>query len=138
MLADKQEVHRMIPQQPPMAMVDGLIANDENSTTSRLILDKGNIFCRDGFFREPGLIENVAQTAALHAGYEAWKNKTEVKKGFIGAVKNFAVYRLPKDDDTLQTTITVTGKLMNAMMIKGRVFANNTLMAEGEMSIFEQ
>jgi len=121
-----------------MVMVDGLVSSDEQSTTSRLELNKDNIFCRDGYFQEPGLIENMAQTAALRAGYEARKNGTEVKKGFIGAVKNFSIFQLPPDDATLQTTITITSKLMNAMVISGRIFCGNTLIAEGEMSIFEQ
>ncbi|NOX84345.1 MAG: hypothetical protein GXO86_00025 [Chlorobi bacterium] len=138
MLADKQEVQNMIPQAPPMVMVDGLLSSDEQSTTSRLVTDKNNIFCQNGYFHEPGLIENMAQTVALRGGYEAWKNGTEVKKGFIGSVKNFTVFQLPAENTTLHTTITVTSRLMNATMIRGQIFANDTLIAEGEMSIFEQ
>jgi len=138
MLAGKSEIRDMIPQAPPMVMVDGLVASDSESTVSRLALDKDNIFCQDGYFREPGLIENVAQTAALRAGYKARESGTDVKKGFIGAVKNFTIYQLPPDDAVLQTKVTIVSKLMNAMIIKGQVFSDDTLIAEGEMSIFEQ
>ena len=55
-------------------MVDGLVAHDEVSTTSRLELNEQNIFCKNGYFHETGLIENIAQTAALRAGYTAHMN----------------------------------------------------------------
>lgn len=138
MLVDKDKILELIPQAPPMAMVDGLIASDDRSTSSRLILDKNNIFCQDGFFHEPGLVENMAQTAALRGGFRAYQNGSKPKTGFIGSIKNFSVYRLPSDHATLQTTITVTSQMSNAMMIKGQVFAEDLLVAEGEMSIFEQ
>ena len=138
MLAGKAEVYDMIPQAPPMAMVDGLISSDETLTVSQLSVNRQNIFCKDGFFHEPGLIENIAQTAALRAGYIARQNNEEVIKGYIGSVKKLKIYALPKDTDTLQTKITVQHELLNASVIKGEVFVNDKMMAEGEMTIFKQ
>jgi len=138
MLAGKAEVYDMIPQAPPMAMVDGLISSDERLTVSQLSVNCQNIFCKDGFFHEPGLIENIAQTAALRAGYIARQNNEEVIKGYIGSVKKLKIYALPKDTDTLQTKITVQHELLNASVIKGEIFVNDKMMAEGEMTIFKQ
>jgi len=137
MIAEKQEILHMIPQKTPMDMVDGLIDHNESSTTSRLILSSENIFCKDGFFNEPGLIENIAQTAALRAGYEAHKNATEPSVGFIGAVKKMKILALPKDTSVLQTTIKVLTEVANASLIKGQVYCGSQLMAEGEMTIFK-
>jgi predicted hotdog family 3-hydroxylacyl-ACP dehydratase len=138
MLAGKAEVYDMIPQAPPMAMVDGLISSDETLTVSQLSVNHQNIFCKEGFFHEPGLIENIAQTAALRAGYIARQNNEEVIKGYIGSVKKLKIYALPKDTDTLQTKITVQHELLNASVIKGEIFVNDKMMAEGEMTIFKQ
>jgi predicted hotdog family 3-hydroxylacyl-ACP dehydratase len=138
MLAGKAEVYDMIPQAPPMAMVDGLISSDGTLTVSQLSVNRQNIFCKDGFFHEPGLIENIAQTAALRAGYIARQNNEEVIKGYIGSVKKLKIYALPKDTDTLQTKITVQHELLNASVIKGEIFVNDKMMAEGEMTIFKQ
>jgi 3-hydroxymyristoyl/3-hydroxydecanoyl-(acyl carrier protein) dehydratase len=138
MIAEKQDVLQMIPQKSPMDMVDGLIDHDENITTSRLILTNQNVFCKHGYFHEPGLIENMAQTAALRAGHEAQKEGTEPFVGFIGAVKRMKIHALPKDSDILITTITVLTKVANATLIKGEVYAGSELMAEGELSIFKQ
>jgi len=138
MMLKKSEVLNMIPQKPPMAMVDGLIAHDNTTTTSRLALDKQNIFCKNGFFHEPGLIENIAQTVALRAGYIAKKNNLDPQLGFIGAVKRMHIFELPRDTDILHTKITLLNQLMNASFIKGEVYVGSKIMAKGEMTIFKQ
>ena len=138
MLADKEKVLTLIPQKQPMVMVDGLISNNENTTISCLHLTKDNIFCSNGFFNEPGLIENIAQTAALRSGFEAMTNNLEPTIGYIGAVKKMKIYNLPKDNDRLKTKIEIITRLMNVLIIKGEVHVNNKLVAEGEMNIFLQ
>ncbi len=138
MLVEKEVVEQLIPQKYPMAMVDGLIEQTETSTTSRLILNPSNIFCKDGFFVEAGLIENMAQTAALRSGYEASLKKEKPLVGFIGSLKRIKIYKLPHDIDTIKTTITILNSLMNVLIIKGEVFCKGSLMAEGEMNIFLQ
>lgn len=138
MLVEKEKVIQLIPQKYPMAMVDGLIEQTEDSTTSRLILNSSNIFCEDGFFIEAGLVENMAQTAALRSGYEAATKNQKPSLGFIGSLKRMKIYKLPQDTDTLETTITVLNSLMNVLIIKGEVFCKGSLMAKGEMNIFLQ
>jgi 3-hydroxymyristoyl/3-hydroxydecanoyl-(acyl carrier protein) dehydratase len=138
MLAEKTEIWQMIPQKPPMAMVDGLVAHDEVSTTSRLELNDQNIFCKNGYFQETGLIENMAQTAALRAGYTAHLNKLPPLVGYIGAIKKMKIYHLPEDTAVLQTKITVLTEVANATIVKGEVYSNLKMMAEGELSIFKQ
>lgn len=119
-------------------MVDGLSAIDETSVTSRLILSPDNLFCKDGFFHEAGLLENMAQTAALKSSYEAMINNELPQVGFIGSVKHFKIYKLPKDTLTLSTTVRIETRIANATIIKGEVKTGDELLAEGEMSIFNQ
>ncbi len=138
MLADKDKVIELIPQKYPMVMVDGLISNDETTTISKLSISNNNIFCSKGFFTEPGLIENIAQTAALRSGYEAMESNEEPTVGFIGSVKKMKIYELPKDNDVIHTKITILTRLMNVLIIKGEVLLDSKLMAEGEMNIFLQ
>ncbi len=138
MLADKNKVIDLIPQKYPMVMVDGLISNDETTTISKLSISNNNIFCSKGFFTEPGLIENIAQTAALRSGYEAMESNEEPTVGFIGSVKKMKIYELPKDNDVIYTKVTILTRLMNVLIIKGEVLLDSKLMAEGEMNIFLQ
>tara|TARA_Y100000031_G_scaffold151159_1_gene191837 strand:+ start:3658 stop:4074 length:417 start_codon:yes stop_codon:yes gene_type:complete len=138
MLADSKKVANLIPQKQPMIMVDGLISNDETVTVSKLSLSSNNIFCSGGYFQEVGLIENIAQTAALRSGYENMKNQEHPTVGFLGSVKNVVIFKLPKDNDILQTKLTILNRLTNVLIVKGEVFVDNTLVAEGEMNIFLQ
>ena len=75
------EVSALIPQKAPIEMVDKLWLNDDTTTVSDFTIGEDNIFCQDGFFREPGIIENIAQTAAIRAGYTA---SLLMKTGEIG------------------------------------------------------
>jgi len=136
MLVDKSEIQHYIPQRQPMIMVDILLANNDTRTISKFKIIEVNIFCSDGYFTEPGLIENMAQTAALRAGYEAKQNKEKVKIGFIGAVKNLKIHQLPEVSSSIETTITITNNFGNIILVKGEVVSEGKLMAESEMSIF--
>jgi 3-hydroxyacyl-[acyl-carrier-protein] dehydratase len=136
MLAESIEIQNLIPQKAPMVMVDGLIEHDKISSVSRLILSSTNLFCKDGYFHEPGLIENMAQTAALRSGYEAFLKNEQPKMGFIGSLKNIEIHELPKDTDILQTKLSVLNELLQALIIRCEVFVEKNLMAEGEMTIF--
>jgi len=138
MLANKETVHKLIPQKYPMAMVDGLFDHDKNSSVSRLIIESDNIFCNDGLFTEAGIIENIAQTAALHDAWHSFKNNTKSNIGFIGALKRIKIHKLPKVNESLRTRIEILNNLMSVSIIKGEVYSDNQLIAEGEMNIFLQ
>lgn len=138
MLADKNKVLELIPQKHPMLMVDGLLSSDNTTSISKLSLTTDNIFCNNGYFQEPGLIENIAQTAALRSGYEAMKNDEKPAVGFIGSVKKLDIFELPRDNDVLQTKVTILNQLMNVLIISGEISVNNKLIAKGEMNIFLQ
>lgn len=117
-------------------MVDALLSFNETRSTSQLFIEKENIFCNDGIFHEPGLIENIAQTAALAAGYHAKEKNKPVEIGFIGAVKHLKIHRLPKINETLITSIHVLNNVLNASIIRGEIQVINELIAECEMTIF--
>jgi predicted hotdog family 3-hydroxylacyl-ACP dehydratase len=136
MLVSKKEVTSYIPQRPPMVMVDMLVSSDENTTTSLFRPGHDCILCNDGYFSEAGLIENMAQTAALRSGYEAHKNSENIRVGFIGAVKKFRLYFLPVENDLLETKIEVLNSLLNASIVKATVQIDGEIAAQAELSIF--
>ncbi len=136
MLVDKDDILQLLPQRPPMVMVDGLMAYHKDACTSRLQLSSANLFCKDSVFHEAGLIENMAQTAALHSGYAALQDQKKARTGYIGALKRFSLHKLPKDNDALTTQVNILHKLLDALVIKASVFVEDDLMAEAEMNIF--
>lgn len=138
MLADKKLLGELIPQREPIIMVDGLVSNSDTVSVSKFKISEDNIFCENGFFTEPGIIENMAQTAALRSGYTAWLSKEKPRVGYIGSLKKLKIYTLPKINDELETSVEVQSELMNAIVIKAETRVNDTLIAEGNMNIFLQ
>jgi len=137
-LVSPENITRYIPQKTPIVMVGELIFNDESQTVSRLHIAADNIFCADGHFMEPGLIENIAQTAALRMGYSASQKEGNEKapKGFIGAVSKLKVHQLPKVGQTLETTVDVKNEIFGIILIQGTSKVDEEIMAECEMKIF--
>lgn len=138
MLVNQADIQKFIPQRPPMVMVGQLLNNSESASTSQFKIEKDNIFCSGGYFTEPGIIENMAQSAALRAGFEANQKNEKVKVGFIGAIKKLSIYQLPAINTTIKTTITITNNFGNITLVKSQVYESGLLIAEAEMSIFMQ
>jgi predicted hotdog family 3-hydroxylacyl-ACP dehydratase len=129
------DILELIPQRPPMKMIDALIDADEKSAHGRLNILESNLFTENGVFAEPGLIEFIAQTAAAYTGY---KNKTidrEVSEGYIGAIKNLVIYELPVVNSQIESEIVVENEIVGYTIIIGRVRQDGRLMAECEMRI---
>jgi hypothetical protein len=119
-------------------MVDRLTLHDEKITRSVFLVKKDNIFVESERFCEPGLLENIAQTAAARAGYVAGVENKPVQVGYIGAIKNLVIRSLPFVNDQLETEVTVENQIFDVMLIKGKVSCNKVLLAECEMKIFIQ
>ncbi|MAZ94363.1 MAG: hydroxymyristoyl-ACP dehydratase [Bacteroidales bacterium] len=138
MLPKKIDISGLIPQDKPMIMLDKLINHNSMSTTSSLTISSDNIFCFDGQFSEVGIIENIAQTAALRSGYEAYTQGKCPSVGFIGSVKKLKIFKQPTINSTIVTKVEVVTELMSAIVVKGEVYEEEKLIAEGGLNIFLQ
>jgi predicted hotdog family 3-hydroxylacyl-ACP dehydratase len=133
---EKEEILNYIPQRPPIVMVDSFYGVQDSYSFSGLTIDSENIFCEKGKFKEPGLIEHVAQSAALRVGFICHQQKTDVPRGFIGAVKNFRITRLPEVGDKLNTIINVEHDFGDISVITAKVLVDEEIIADCEMKIF--
>jgi 3-hydroxymyristoyl/3-hydroxydecanoyl-(acyl carrier protein) dehydratase len=136
MIAQGEEVLKLIPQRPPIVMVDKLISAADGKTVSGFTILADNIFVENGIMQEPGMVENVAQSAALGVGYMCSIKNEKVPLGFIGAVKNLKIYGLPAVGDELKTEIQVDYEVFEATLITGKVYCADKLLAQCEMKIF--
>ncbi|MEO8583625.1 MAG: 3-hydroxyacyl-ACP dehydratase [Flavitalea sp.] len=136
MLVDKEHIQSLIPQRPPFVMIDQLIDSDERSTRTAFQVRGNNIFVVNGELREPGLVENIAQTAAARAGYVSQMENKPVLVGYIGAIKDLQIFDLPKTDDILETEITIENQVFDATLILGKIKCNGVILAQCEMKIF--
>ncbi len=117
-------------------MVDKLLSFNETTARTGFSIKAGNIFLEDGEFKEPGLVENIAQTAAARAGYISQKENQPVLTGYIGAIKNLEIYSFPKTGDELITEITIENQIFDVTLISGKISCNEAVLAQCEMKIF--
>ncbi len=125
-----------IPQAAPFEMIDRLVSATDTTAITEFTVRDGHLFVDGGYFTEPGLIENMAQTAAAETGFMATQNNAPVPVGFIGAIKNFEVLRLPQTGATIRTSSEVLHQVMNATVVQAAVHCNGELIAQAEFKIF--
>lgn len=125
-----------LPQRPPFVMVSTLQQCDEEKAVTGFVITENELFVQDGFLKEPALVENIAQTAAARMGYICRQKNEAVPVGYIGAVQNLIIKKLPTPGQTITTTVTVKLQVMNATIIEGVIHLNNELIASCEMKIF--
>ena len=130
------EVYDMIPQKPPMAMIDKIISVCETRSITALTVCEDNIFCSNGYLQAPGLSENIAQTAAAQVGYLAHQKGEAPPVGFIGAIKNLEIINLPAVGEEIVTEINVEHNIMNFTLINGISKVGGQVMAKCQMKIF--
>ena len=133
-MASPQEIN--IPQKPPMVMVDRVVKITGKTTETAFMVKEDNVFCEDGRFTEPGLIENMAQTAAAGAGAALADTGKEARRGFIGGIRNLKIFDLPAAGREIITRATVMHEVFDATVVQGEVFLDQRLIASCELKIF--
>ncbi len=123
----------LIPQKNPFVMVDTLAEYTEKGIVSHFLVEADNIWVTENHFSAPGLIENMAQTIALHTGYKFYLLKRPSPTGYIGAIKKAEIFHLPKVSETLVTTVEILHDIMGVTLVQAKVECNGALMASSEM-----
>ena len=135
-IAEGEGIFRLIPQRPPIVMVDALFSVSESGAETGLLISSDNIFVSGGCLMEPGIIEHVAQSAAAFAGYPQYLSGEEPKLGYIAEIKKFSIARLPLAGKSLRTRLQVLGQAGNMSLISAETFDAETEIASGQMKIF--
>ena len=132
-LLEKEAVGNLLPQKFPFVMVDRLFSYSENSWTAGLKIQNDNIFLEENTFLEAGLIERMAQSVALHTGYQFFLKNEMAPTGYIGSIKDIVIKKLPKINDTIQSTITILQEFGGITLVDIVTFLNNEAIASGQM-----
>lgn len=137
-LVTQKNITEYLPQKAPIVLIDSINKYDTDSITTGFLIEDSHIFVKNGYLQEPGIIENIAQTAAAKAGYEAKKMGLKPLLGFIGEVKKLKIFDLPKIGETLETTVVIKMEVMGITLIFGSSECNGKKIAECEMKIVIQ
>ncbi|MCI1186378.1 3-hydroxyacyl-ACP dehydratase [Hymenobacter sp. DH14] len=137
MIATGEALTRLLPQRPPMLLIDALLECANDRTVSQFQVPADLVLVEDGYLSEAGLIENIAQTAAAGAGYGYQQGGAGAPPiGFIAAIKDLRVGALPAVGTVLTTEVLVQNQVLEFTIVRGTVRAAGATFAECEMRIF--
>lgn len=96
-----------------------------------------NVLVENNQFSAGGLVENMAQTAALLAGTKFTDQNKDVPVGYIAGIKNLFIDRLPSCGENIFTKTILTHDFLNIQVIEGTVYDEKEIkIAHCELRIF--
>ena len=127
-------ISHLIPQKVPFVMVDTLLEFTKDKVVSSFKILEDNLFMEDGMMNEPGLIENMAQSVALHTGYDYFLKGERAPTGYIGSIKKVEVFKRPALNEIITTKVDILHEFDGITMVKVRAYnTKNEELASGEM-----
>lgn len=132
-IIEKNKVEELLPQKFPFVMVDSLFSYEETALTSGFTIKEDNIFADNGSFAEAGLIEHMAQSVALHTGYNFFLKKEQAPTGYIGSIKEIVINQIPKINDEIVTEVKILQEFMGITLVDISTKLNGKEIAFGQM-----
>jgi len=130
------DIHELLPQQEPFVMIGTLVHFDRTLTVTETEVKTDNIFVENGCFSASGLMENIAQTCAARIGYvNKYILKKGIQLGFIGAVRNFEIIKLPKVGDLITTHVEVKEEVFGMTLAEAFIECRGKKIVTTEMKI---
>jgi predicted hotdog family 3-hydroxylacyl-ACP dehydratase len=131
------DIQELLPQRPPILMVDRLLSADDKQVETELLVRADNIFVENGTLKAYAIIENMAQTCAAQLGYaDVYVNgKKDVRIGYIGSVKRMQIDASPRVGETLRTRMEVVEDFGDMKLVTAESFVNNHRIAVAELTI---
>lgn len=129
---------KLLPQAPPFVFVDELTRVASETGWSRYVMPPGHFLAMHGLVTAEALLENMAQTGALHQGYMALQKGSERPMGFIASIDRAVFYDLPAPGSCLETEFTLKNLYGAIGVSEGRVFVKGKLLAEAVFKIYSR
>jgi predicted hotdog family 3-hydroxylacyl-ACP dehydratase len=141
-------INHYLPHRTPMLMVDFILEIDDEKVETVFEVKTENIFLKNDFFTESGLVENMAQTCSMIVAKDYFidENNNDKPKanviGFISGIKALKIYSLPKAGSTIVTKAILVSKFINdsysLCTIKCKTLKAEEILLEGEITLFIQ
>lgn len=104
--------------------------------TQRLTVTADNLFVADGVLDECGIVEHIAQSAALRAGYMSRTMGQRVLPGVHRRRERPKVHFLPPVGSRLVTQNVIEQTVMNVTLLSARTECDGKPVAECRMKIY--
>lgn len=139
-------VTQLLPHKEPFILISHLIEMEGSRARTHFTIPKDHILVENEYLGEVGLLENLAQTAALSAGYAFFTSQsTEMDKykapmGYMGSIKKIQMSRAPHFSEKLETRTVLMKSIRSGqtevVFCIGKVCSGNDVLAHGEFKLF--
>ncbi len=148
-----EDMLQLIPQRAPFVFVESYYGEIDGAFVTGFTPVAGTLFtgsfsshCKedreegvdDVRLTEPGVIENMAQSAAAVTGYQFVSKGESVPVGFIGAVSKFVITEFPPVGEELFTHIRKLGEFGDISLVEAILYCGDRRAASAELKIFLQ
>lgn len=132
-MIDKEHIQSLLPQRPPIVMVDTVDAYPDGALTT-LRIEPDNIFVRDGRLMDSGVVEHLAQSAAAFIGARSGN----VTIGYIGEIRSMKFGSMPAVGKTIESTIKVEMEFGGAFAFEAETKCGGEVVVKGRLKVFLQ
>lgn len=130
------DVCGLIPQREPMLMISRIVDFNPECCVTETEIKPDNILVENGRFSCAGIVENMAQTcAALLGCVDRFMRDNDISIGYIGAVKDLKINRLPAVGEIIRTEVRVVTEAFGMTLVDAATFSGDRLLASGELKI---
>lgn len=136
LLIPVSKVKELIPQKTPFDMVDELLVYEDNTVKTAFTIRSTNLFIENELFNESGMLENIAQSIALHTSYSYFLKNIPAPIGYIGAINKVKISRFPVLNSRIQTSVQIIQEFMGVTLVEGQIHCNDELCMEASMKTF--
>jgi predicted hotdog family 3-hydroxylacyl-ACP dehydratase len=130
---EKDFVQQLMPHKFTFVLVDTIFEYSETLLVSGLKIQPDNILFENGNLTEAGLIEHMAQSVALHTGYQFFLRKEPAPTGYIGSIKEIEINVLPKLNDEIRTSVNILHEFAGITLVDISTKLNDKEIARGQM-----
>lgn len=132
-------VGTMIPQKPPMRVVDRLVSVGERVAVVEVTVRPDNPFVEeDGTLEPSGYVELMAQAAATMNGFRTAFRAGSHPEGYLLGARQVETLDSARVGDTLSIRVFKATRCGDFGVIEGQVSRNGTVVARGEIKVWHR
>ncbi len=130
-------VDDIIPQKPPMRVVDTLVKTGERSgEVTATVLENTPFVRENGIIDDAIYFEMMAQSIAAVNGFKQMGGSQSAPEGYLLGAKKFEILGTACVGDTLNISVYKYARFGDFGIVKGTVSRNSTVLARGEIKIW--
>lgn len=130
-------IERLLPQRPPMLLLDRLLSCTPTEGTADTRVSPGNLFrLPDDTIHAAAFFELMAQAYAAVHGYQNQLAGKPVSIGYLAGITRAVVHGAARVGDRLLVTVRQTALVQPFIRAEARVVRDGETLAEGELTLF--